>query len=173
VLVIVRVAVLVIVAVGVIMVMVTMVVLMTVGKTVPNRRGIGITLRFERRIDEGNFRAQTFQQCLDRWVALKPQPPIQHLHWHVAVAEMPGKARKRRKISGARLDQRLGLGHHLDQAAIVKLQRIVGAKPHGLGEIELDAGPLDAEQEALVRLPLGERQDQSVNDGGVPPLGSR
>ena len=58
------------------------------------------------------------------------------------------------KIVGAHLDQRLGLGHDLDQPAVVEHQRVVGAKPHRLGEIELDAGAFDPEQEALLRLAL-------------------
>ena len=54
----------------------------------------------------------------------------------MAVAEMPGEPRERGKIGGARLDQRLGLGHDLDQLAVVEHQRVVGAQPHRLGQIE-------------------------------------
>jgi len=77
---------------------------------------------------------------------------------------MPGEPRQRRQIVGPDLKQRLGLGHHLDQAAVVEHQRVVGAKPHRLGEIEFDAGALDAEQEALVRLTLRVRQAGAVRD---------
>ncbi len=74
------------------------------------------------------------------------------------------------KIGRARLDQRLGLGHHLDQPAVVEHQRVVGAQPHRFGEIELDAGAFDAEQEALLRLALGIGQDQRVDDGACPAV---
>ena len=117
-------------------------------------RRVGAAFRLERRVDRNELRAEALQQRLDRRIALEPQPPLQHLHRHVTVAEMPGQPRQRRKVGGARLDQRLGLGHHLDQAAVVEHQRVVGAKPHRLGEIELDAGAFDAEQEALLRLAL-------------------
>ncbi len=57
------------------------------------------------------------------------------------------------------------------------LERVVGAKPHVFGEIELDAGAFDAEREALLRLPLRMRKDQRVDDGSgdcpALPLGSR
>ena len=91
----------------------------------------------------------------------------------MAVAEMPGEPRQRRKVGGARLDQRLGLGHHLDQRAVVQHQRVVGAQPHRLGEVELDAGSLGAEQEALVRLALREVQQQRVDHRTAVTVGSR
>ena len=153
-------------------VMMVVIVVMVIVVMIARRRGVGAALRLERRVDGGDLRAEAFQQRLDRRIALEPQPALQHLHRHMAVAEMPGEPRQRRQIGGARLDQRLGLGHHLDQPAVVEHQRIVGAQPHRLGEIELDAGAFDAEQEALLRLALRVGQDQRVDDGRVRPFGS-
>ena len=84
---------------------------------------------------------------------------------------MPGQPSKCCKVHSARLDQRLGLGHHLDHGAVVEQQRVIGAKPHRFGEVELDAGAFDAEHEALARLALRVGQDQRVEDGGALPLG--
>ena len=70
-------------------------------------------------------------------------------------------------------DQRLGFGDDLDQLAVIEHQRIVGAQPRRLGEIDLDAGAFDAEHEALFHLPLRVRQDQSVDDSAALALGSR
>ena len=117
------------------------------------------------------FAPRLCQQRLDRRIALEPQPPLQHLHRHMPVAEMPGEPRQRRQIGGARLDQRLGLGHDLDEGAVIEHQRVVGAQPHRLGEIELDAGAFDAEQKALLRLALRVGQDQRIDDGVGPPFG--
>jgi hypothetical protein len=138
-----------------------------------NGRGVGASLRLEGRIDDGDFRAEALQQCLDRRIAFEPQPALQHLHRHMAVAEMPGQPRQRRKVRRPRLDQRLGLRDHFDQPSIVEHQRVVGAQTRGLGKIEFDAGAFDAEHKALLRLALRERQDQCIDDWGIAPLGSR
>ena len=154
--------------VAVMMIVIVVMVMVVIAR----RRGIGAALRLERRFDGDDLRAEALQQRLDRRIALEPQPALQHLHRHMTVAEMPGEPRQRRQIGGARLDQRLGLRHDLDQPAVVEHQRVVGAQPHRLGEIELDAGALDAEQEALLRLALRMGQDERVDDGRVPPFGS-
>lgn len=86
---------------------------------------------------------------------------------------MPGKPRERRQIGRARLDQRFRLGHNLDQRTVVQHQRVIGAKTHLLREIEFDAGALDAEYEALLRLPLCVGEDQRVDDITALPFGSR
>jgi len=59
-------------------------------------RGIGPALRLERRLDGDDLGAQALQQRLDRRVAHKPQPALQNLHRHVAVAEVPGEPCQRR-----------------------------------------------------------------------------
>ena len=146
--------------------------IMIVVMMIARGRGVGAALRLERRVDGDHFRAEALQQRLDRRIALEPQAALQHLDRHMPVAEMPGEPRQRRQIGGARLDQRLGLGHDLDQPAVVQHQRIVGAQPHGFGKIEFDAGALDPEQKALLRLALGVGEDQRIGDRRVPPFGS-
>ena len=89
------------------------------------------------------------------------------------VAEVPGQPRERGKIGRARLDQWFGFRHHLDQAAVIQHQRVVGAQPHRVGKVKLDAGPLDAKHEAFLCLPLCEWKNERVEDGGSLPLGSR
>ena len=154
-----------IVTMRVIVVVVTVIVMVVI--VAVRGRVVGAALGLERRVDGDDLGAEALQQRLDRRIALEPQPALQNLHRHMAVAEMPGEPRQRRQIGGARLDQRLGLRHHLDQPAIVEQQRVVGAQPHRLGEIELDAGAFDAEQEALLRLALRMRKDQRVGDGTI------
>jgi hypothetical protein len=132
---------------------------------------IGAALRLERRVDGHNLGAEAVQQRLDRGIRLQPEPALQNLHRHMAVAEVPGEPGERRQIGSARLDQRLGLGHDLHQTAVIEHQCVVGAQPHQLGEVELDASAFDAEQKALLRLTLGMRQDERVDGGCIPPLG--
>jgi hypothetical protein len=158
----------------VIVMMVRVVMVVRVAMTVAVIAGGGFissALRLERRVDGRDLGAETLQQRLDGGIALDPQPALQHLDRHMPVAEVPGKPRQARQIGRTRLDQRLGLGHDLNEPAGVEFQRIVGAKPHRLGKIQFDAGALHAEQEALLRLALRMGQDQRVERGGVPPFG--
>jgi len=135
--------------------------------------GIGAALGLERRFDSGDLRPEALQQRLDVGVALEPELALENLHRHVTIPQMPGEPRERRQIGGADLDQRLRLGHDLDEAAIIEHQRVVGAKPDRLGQIELHAGAFDAEQKPLLRLPLCVRQDQRIDDGSIAPVGGR
>ena len=68
----------------------------------------------ERRVDQRDLGAQALQQRFDRRIAREPQPPLQYLHRHMAVAKMPGETRERGKIRGPNLDQRFGFGNDFD-----------------------------------------------------------
>jgi len=152
----------------VVMIAVSVIVVMTmvmVMMTVLLRGFVGAAFRLERRVDRNHLGAERLQQRLDRRISGEPQPPLQDLHRDMAVAEMPGEPRQHGKIAGTNLDQRFRLGHDLDQSAIVEHQCVVGAQPHGLGEIQLHADTFDAEQEALLDLlALCVGQDQRVDD---------
>ena len=154
-----------------VMMMMSMIVVMMVVAVIAHRRVVGAALRFERRIDGDHLGAEALQQRLDRRIGLEPEPALQHLHRHMAVAEVPREPGERRQIGGPRLDQRLGLRHDLDEAAVVEHQRVVGAQPHRLGEVDLNADAFGAEQESLLRLTLGMRQNKRVDGGRVPSLG--
>ena len=162
---------------GVIVRMTVMMIVPVVMMVIVRLRVVSSTFGLEWRVDRDHLDAERREQLLDRRIALHPQPLLQDLHRHVTIAEMPGQPRQHRKVGGARLDQRLGLSNDLDQRAIVEHQRVIGAKPHVFGEIELHAGPFHSEREALLRLPLRMREDQRVDDGSgdcpTLPLGSR
>ena len=100
-------------------------------------------------------------------IALRTDAVGQHLHRHMAVAEMPGEPRQRGHVGGARLDQRLGRGHDLDQRAVVEQQRIVGAQPHRLCEIDLEAAAFDAGRRSLLRAALGVIENDGVDDAAA------
>jgi hypothetical protein len=159
--------------VGMIVAVVMIMVMVMVVAVVAGRRRVGAALGLEWRVDISKLGAEAFQQGLDRRIAAQPQPSFQNLHRHMTVAEVPGEPRQRGKVGGPRLDQRFGFGDDLDDAAVVEHQGIVGAQGHGLGKIDLDAGALDAKQEALLDLALCERQDQRVDDMAAFAVGSR
>ena len=73
----------------VVMMIVTVVMLVVV--VVAGGDRVGTALGLERRFDHDQLCAEPFEQRFDGWVALEPKPPVEHLDWHVAVAEMPGQ----------------------------------------------------------------------------------
>ena len=154
-----------------VMMIMSMIVVMVIVALIAHRRVVGAALRLERRIDGDHLGTEALQQRLDRRIGLEPEPALQHLHRHMAVAEVPSEPGERRQIGGPRLDQRLGFRHDLDEPAVVEHQRVVCAQPHRLGEVDFDAGAFDAEQESLLRLTLGMRQNKRVDGGRIPPLG--
>ncbi len=117
-----------IVVVVVIVMSVPMIVMMVV--TVVRRSFVGAAFRLERRIDLDQPGAERLQQRLDRPIAAQTQTLVQDLHRDMAIAEMPGHPRQRRKVGAAGLNQRLGLSHHLGHTALFEHERVVGAKPH-------------------------------------------
>jgi len=153
----------VIMAVMTIMRMAVMVVMVVTVVMIVMRGGrlVGSALGLERRLDDGDFRAQPRQQRLDRGIAAQPQPPLENLHRDVTVAEMPCETRKRRQIGGTRLDQRLGLRHDFDDAAVIKEKPIVGAQTKRLRD--LDRRPVDASQRSARRLALLQGEDQGID----------
>ncbi len=149
-----------------------MIVVMMVVTVIAHRRVIGAALRFERSINGGHLGAEAMQQRFDRGIGLQPEPALQNLHRHMTIAEMPGKSSESRQVDGTRLDQRLGFRDDLDEPTIVEHQRVVGAEPHRLREVELDASAFDPEQKTLLRLTLSMRQNERVGGNCIPPLGS-
>lgn len=155
------------VAMIVVMMTVMIVVVMAVG-------GDGFVIaafRLERRFDGDHLCAKALQQRLDGLIALQPELPFHDLHRHVPAAEMPGEPRQGRQIARAHFDQRLGLRHHFDQSPVIEHQGVVGPQPHRFGEIKFDASALDAEQEALLRIPLGVRKNERIGGGRVAAVG--
>jgi len=109
----------------VVVVMMIVAVLMLVVVSDGNR--ISPAFGLEWRFDRDKLCAQPFQQRFDGRIPLEPQPPVKHLDWDVAVTEMPGQASERAEVGGTHLDQRLGLGDHLDHGAVIEQQRVIGA----------------------------------------------
>jgi hypothetical protein len=152
------------VVVSVIMSMVVVVIMMVVMVLmIIARHGIGATFGLERRLDRHDLCAKRLQERLDRRILAHAQAFRFHLDRHMAVAKMPGEPRQDRGISGARFEQRLGLGHDFDQTAVIQREHVVGAQPYRFGEIKFDAGSVDAEHKSTLGLALRKRKDQRVD----------
>jgi hypothetical protein len=117
--------------------------IMAMRMIVLRRCHVRAAFRIERGLDGDHLGAEAREQRLDRGIAPHAQPVGEELHRHVTVAEMPGKPRQGREIMRARLDQRLRLGDHLDQGAVVEREQIAHAQRNGSVEIELATRPLD------------------------------
>lgn len=154
--------------------MIVVVTVMTVGMRMLR---VSAALRIERRLDRHQSRAQRFQRCFERAVGPHAQPVGENLHRHVAVAEMPGKARQMREIAAANLDEGLGLDHHIDEAAVIELQRVAVAQQQRLGKHRADlcavhAGEVPGLQPAPLRIQedgvdvarIGARRRYDAND---------
>jgi len=142
---------------------------LVIGVAVSAHRGgqIGATLRIECGLDGDESRPERGEQCLDRRIAPQPQPVRQDLNRHVTVAEMPRQSRKRFETSGPRLDQGLGLGDHLDEAAALEHQEVSHAQRHWRGQIELVVGAADAHHKTALRPARLEGQDSRVDDAAA------
>ena len=155
-----------IVVVRVIMAMSMIVAMSVVVTMVLRRRDIGAAFRIERRLDGDNARAEALEQGSQGRVAAQADATAEDLHRHMAVAEMPGEPRQRHRIGGARLDQRLGLGHDLDHAPVGEQQAIAHAQGDRLGEIELAAGPLDADHDTALYAAPGRIKNDGIDRSG-------
>lgn len=80
---------------------------------------------------------------------------------------MPREPRERRDIGGARLDQRLGRGDDLDQAAVLEHEKIVGAQPHRAVQRNVHGNAFDARHGPLPGAALRIIEDYGVDDRPV------
>jgi len=148
----------------VVAVMMVMIVPVAVVMTSVGRRKVGAAFGIERRLDGGHFCAEPREQRLDRGVAPHTQPVREQLNRHMPVAEMPGEPRERGQVLRARLDERLRLGDHLDQGAVVEQQQIAHAQRDLFDEVESKARPLHAGRAAVRRPALLGREDHCIDD---------
>ena len=136
------------------------------------RRRIGAALRLERRFDGSDLGAEALQHasiagsrlsrslrssiCTGTWRSPRCQ----------ASRASDGRSAARTSISGSGSATTSTSPPSSSTSASSVRSRTVS------GKIELDAGALDAEQKALLRLALRMRQDERVDDGRSAPFGS-
>jgi hypothetical protein len=141
------------------MVLMTMIMRMII--VMPMRAAVG---GLERRHHCGRLEASFIEQQRSRGVREHAQAIGEDLDGNVAVAQCQQQARRPGEILLADLQHRLGIGHHLDEMAVVEHQAIIGAQQRRDREIELDAGALAAEHESLLLGAVGESEQKRVDD---------
>jgi hypothetical protein len=103
-------------------------------------------------------------QGFDLGPPLQPDLVGQDLHWNMAIAKRQDETRRRGEILAAHFEQWLDVGHHFDELAVVEHQEVVRVQARRHGKIELDAGTLAAEHEALLLAAIVELQQQRIDD---------
>jgi hypothetical protein len=140
---------------------VTMIIVVTMGMIMPMRAAV---IGLERRHYRGRLEASFFEHQRSRGVREHAQAIGEDLDGNVAIAQRQQQARRPGEILLANLQHRLGIGDHLDEMAVVEHQAIIGAQQRWHREIELDAGALAAEHEAMLLGAVGEFEQQRVDD---------
>jgi hypothetical protein len=148
-------------AIMAVMVLMTMIVVVTMGMIMPMGAAV---IGLERRHHRGRLEASFIEQQRSRGIREHAQAIGEDLDGNVAVAQRQQQARRPGEILLADLQHRLGIGHHLDEMAVIEHQAIIGAQQRRDREIELDTGALAAEHEAVLLGAVGEFEQQSVDD---------
>lgn len=130
--------------------------------------GVSAAFRIERSLDGDRAPTQRLHHRLDFRIAANAQALADDLHRQLPMAEMPGDSCDMRQIGAADFGQRFGRGHHLDQAAIIELQRVAAAQSQLKFEIELKGEPACAGQRSLASAPLLEIKNDGVGRGLGP-----
>jgi hypothetical protein len=151
-------------AIMAVMVLMTMIMVVTMGMIMPMRAAV---IGLERCHHRGRLEASFIEQQRSRGVCEHAQAIGEDLDGNVAIAQRQQQARRPGEILLADLQHRLGVGHHLDEMAVVEYQAIIGAQQRLDREIELDAGALAAEHEAVLLGAVGKFEQQSVDDFAV------
>jgi hypothetical protein len=144
-----------------VMVLMTMIMVVTMGMIMPVRAAI---IGLERRHHRGRLEAAFVEQQRSRGVREHAQAIGEDLDGNVAIAQCQQQACRPGEILLADLQHRLGIGHHLDEMAVVEHQAIIGAEQRRDQKIELDAGALAAEHEPMLLGAVGEFEQQRVDD---------
>jgi hypothetical protein len=115
--------------------------------------GIGAAFRFEGFVDITDGGAKAADHLLDDVIAADEQPPRQDGSRQVAVADMPGKPRKRDRIGRDDLHQRLGRGLHGYGAPVVEHKPVAVMQQGRLGQVEQELGAAPTAQNYSPAMP--------------------
>ena len=132
--------------------------------------GIGAAFGIERRLDLDDARAEALHHRLDHVIPADAKALRHDLGRQMAVAEMPGDANQVQRIGAADLDQRLGGGDHLDQAAVFQHQRVAAAKRNGVFQVEQEFEPACARHRHPPPVPIVEIEHHGIGGGFRPAM---
>ena len=149
---------------------VTMVVIVSVIMVMPVVMSpvmIGPAFRMEGCLDLGNFGAKTLQHVSDDVIATDADVAGGNLAFQVAIAQMIGDACRMQRILAAHLEQFLGSGHDLDQAAVLQHIAVAAPQEGRLGKIDEEFKASDGLDHAAPTAAFLMIKDDRVCDGCV------
>jgi hypothetical protein len=116
-------------------------VMMTVAVAAHGALAVGAALRVEGTLDHAGLRAEPTNHVSDHVIVANVDGAGADLGGEVAVAQMPGDARKRASVAASDLKQPFGRRLDGDDAPVLESDTIPGAQHGCFGEIEQELGP--------------------------------
>jgi hypothetical protein len=132
---------------------------------------IGAAFGIERRFERDHAGAETFGHGLDDGIAANAQRFPRYFGRQVTVAEMPGDASERERVSGPDLRQRFGRGDHLDHTSVLEPQPVAAAQHRRLDKIEQEFEPADAGHGDASAIALVEVEHHTIRRSARPMAG--
>jgi hypothetical protein len=131
---------------------------------------ISAAFGIERRLDLDDPRAEPLQHLRDDVVTPDTQRLLGDLRRQMAVSEVPGEPDHVLRVAALDLDQRLGGGHDLDQAAVVEQQRIASTQRDRLFQVEQEFEPARADHRHPPPVPVIEIEHDGIGRGFAPAV---
>jgi hypothetical protein len=97
---------------------------------------IGAAFGLERPFDERDLATELAGHLFNHLIAANADAIGKNLHWQMAIAQMPGHARKITRLSHADFCQRFGRSDNFNQATIFQHQGITMPQHHGFRQVE-------------------------------------
>ena len=137
------------------------------------RLGLHVCAAFgvERRLERNDPGPQALGHRLDHGIAADAQRLRQEFGRQMAIAEMPGDACQRQRVSGPDLRQRLWRRDHLDNASILESQTVAAAQHRGFREVEQEFEAADAGHDEAPAIALVEIEHHRVGRRAGPLAG--
>jgi hypothetical protein len=132
---------------------------------------IGPAFGIERRFERDHAGAETLGHRLDDGIAANAQRFPRYFGREVTVAEMPGDASERERVSGSDLRQRFGRGDHLDHTSVLEPQPVAAAQHRRLDKIEQEFEPADAGHGDASAIALVEVEHHTIRRSARPMAG--
>jgi hypothetical protein len=132
---------------------------------------VGAAFGIERRFERDHAGAETLGHRLDDGIAANAQRFPRYFGREVTVAEMPGDASERERVSGPDLRQRFGRGDHLDHTSVLEPQPVAAAQHRRLDKIEQEFEPADGGHGDASAIALVEVEHHTIRRSARPMAG--
>jgi hypothetical protein len=129
---------------------------------------ISAAFRVERRFKGDHSRAEALGHRLDDRIAADAQRFRRQFRRQVTVAKVPGDAGQRQRIRGADLRQRLWLGDHFHQAAVLELQAVAATQHRRIRQVEEEFEPANPSHDDAAAVALVEVEHHRLRRSARP-----